>query len=280
MKKNIIIVSFVSLVIILVIATIYFADPFKVNKSVNVSLPIINTKMKINDSYSKDRYNVYYNINIIAGADPETFEIYDKENIDIFNQYSRDKNNLYLRGDRVSDVDLSSMKFVGSYIVDKYRIHKTNETSKSIKSFLDLDTLSGLDYEVLKDKNGVYFGDFYSDLVFTKIEQADTQSFKLVGACGCAEKSCARYFSDKNRVYVESNFASTTYIDAETFEYLGNYYNSDGMPYSVSYAKDKNNVYYSCGRKLIGADAESFKVLKDGYAYDKNSKYYLGDKLD
>ena len=44
------------------------------------------------------------------------------------------------------------------------------------------------------------------------------------------------------------------------------------------YAKDTWNVFY-CGEKLTGASSNSFKVLKDGYAKDNWNVFYCGEKI-
>ena len=57
-------------------------------------------------------------------------------------------------------------------------------------------------------------------------------------------------------------------VDLQTFEILAN----------EDYAKDKNNVYFY-GRKLEGADSESFEILVDRFSRDKKNIYFCKEKI-
>lgn len=107
------------------------------------------------------------------------------------------------------------------------------------------------------------------------VSETDISSPEKIGQCGSVEKSSTSYFKDKNTIFVGNEAIKS--IDVQSFEYLGSYTVLEGLPYSVSYAKDKNVVYYSCGKILNNADTLTFTDLKNGYAKDKNSVWYLAE---
>ena len=62
-------------------------------------------------------------------------------------------------------------------------------------------------------------------------------------------------------------------VDLKTFENLST------PIFSTNYYKDKNNIYYRDGNKFIkveNVDTESFKVIDNDNAEDKNRKYFKG----
>ena len=165
-------------------------------------------------------------------------------------------------------------------------VAKINKGVRDINSFV-MGTIS----EIAHDNYHVYLPDEYranrypGDSTNTQwwnpVIGANKETFKYMGVCASVEKSSASYYKDSNYVYVEGN--TQIGIDAATFEFLGNYTNTDGMGYSSAYARDKYNVYFGCGvnRDQSGnpIDKKTFVVLGNGYAKDKNRIWFLGYEM-
>ena len=215
--------------------------------------------------YAKDNNNVYYRSSVILNADPNSF-VYLGNN----SEYSKDKNNVYYRGEIIANADSPSFVLVGSYAKDKNHIFSSN---KILSIEIDPSTFS-VTGATVKDNKRVYFYDYYAD-TYNLMPYVNAPTFQAIGACGSVEKSSSFYYKDKNHVFVENT--PITAIDVSSFQYFGQYYNTWGMPYSVAYAKDKNNIYYGCGEVLKDADAVTFIDLKDGYVKDKSTVWYLGN---
>jgi len=133
---------------------------------------------------------------------------------------------------------------------------------------VDVDSFTTFKYGYAKDKNYVYgMGEIISG--------ADIKSFHYVGLCQCVEKSCASFFQDSNKVYIENNPADN--MDSATFQYFGIFSSPDEMmPTSNAISKDKNGIYYACGKSIKNVDLKSFQVLKYGFFEDKNNVYRTG----
>lgn len=119
---------------------------------------------------------------------------------------------------------------------------------------IDIESFVALSQIYAKDKNNVFTP---SGVLIG----ADAQSFRVV-----SEKN-GLYGADKQYVYFMdevSNVADPMTIEAD----------------EIGFIKDKNNVYWrtwSSGFNVLdGADAATFKSIKEYYGYDKNYIYYSG----
>ncbi len=70
----------------------------------------------------------------------------------------------------------------------------------------------------------------------------DERVKKEIRVCKSFEKDRASYYLDEKNVYVEDKVLDGA--DPKTFIFLANYEHDIG---SISYAKDKSNVYFNCG---------------------------------
>ncbi len=149
---------------------------------------------------------------------------------------------------------------------------------------IDANSFSSIDSDIIKDANIIYYRDYYNNNTYIPIKNIDPKTFEKVGTCASVEKSRGRYFKNKDHVFKEEyssagyNIVPIEYVDVSSFEFLGEFYAIDEVPYSTSYSKDKNNVYSSCGDILKDADTNSFSVLGNGYAKD-NSRVWLNGKI-
>ena len=238
----------------------------------------------------RDKNAVYDRGKMIKGLDPVTFE-------DLNGNFYKDKNGVYYEGMLMKGIDSKSFEpFVNyTHVKDKNGIYsfyqKENEVvveKVEISPEIDLKTLQPIENysEYSKDKNNVYYH-------FKKIEGADIKTFEPEGySIG----------KDKMGVYYETRKVNG--VDVNSFEVLKN-----------DFFKDKNNVYYKNKKLEIfkpknfevidyslvkqnedlyyftedennntkfvpleskNVDIDTFQILDDDYAKDKNNAYYKG----
>ena len=122
---------------------------------------------------------------------------------------------------------------------------------------VDLGTFKVLNDKYAKDVKNVYF--------------SGNKSFEDVDA-GTFEVLPADYSKDKNNVYSPENgwIQRVNGANPKTIKVLNQFY-----------LKDDKNVFFN-DKKILGADANSFIALdkENGYAKDKNSVYYFGQKVE
>ena len=240
----------------------------------------------ISHGYGKDKNGVYYFAQKIVNADIRSFTLlrdssYPSSEGLASNWYAKDKNNVYYRSDVIKNADVQSFKYLGDeYAKDKNRVYYGG---RMLAIEVDPASFAIVGGGAIKDSKRVYFRNYNED-TYKLVADVDAPSFQYVGVCGSLEASAGRYFKDKNHVFTQNYSVGNpvkpvSYIDVLSFHYFGNHGVAQGMPYSVSYAKDKNNVYRSCGAILDGADVATFEDLKDGYARSKNKVWYLEDLI-
>lgn len=190
--------------------------------------------------YYRDENNVYFitidsnqkvKFEKLSGANSKTFETFDS--------YEKDDKNVYISGNKLDGID--------------------------VKSF------EKLSYNIIKDKNGVYFLDaveenetFKIEVQKIKIEGIDFKTFINVD-------NSDQYYKDKNNVYYKKNdnMVKIKNSDVKTFEILSEY--------PGYYAKDKNNVYFK-GKKLEKIDSKTFETMQNNFVKDRNGVYIIEEK--
>lgn len=122
---------------------------------------------------------------------------------------------------------------------------------------VDLGTFKVLNDKYAKDVKNVYF--------------SGNKSFEDVDA-GTFEVLPADYSKDKNNVYSPENgwIQRINGANPKTIKVLNQFY-----------LKDDKNVFFN-DKKILGVDANSFIALdkENGYAKDKNTVYYFGQKVE
>lgn len=129
--------------------------------------------------YSKDAKQVYYLGKILTDADAKTFEV------QYFDNYEWDKNNIYKDGITVSTDAKNYKTLSGSYSKDSFKAYYN---LKEIQG-ADARTFEHVASRYAKDKNKVY----YQGRI---IEGADTKTFKDISGSNAHAK-------DKKRVYYQ-----------------------------------------------------------------------------
>lgn len=198
----------------------------------------IDTFQVISHLVAKDNNNVYVIDRIYPDLDARTFNKYSKDGLSLHYLYS-DKNGIYNLG------------------LD----------NKLVPLNLDIDTATNIDRFYIKDKDGVYF----SNYSITKINDADPETFHILGGCASVEKSYTEYAADKNHVFVGNQIIPG--IDPSQFVQIAKITSKDEeIPYSFFLWKDTKNIYVYCGTIIKEADYETFEY-RDGRAQDKNNYY-------
>ena len=232
-------------------------------------------------NFVKDYKNVYY---LDRESDGITYKVkvLDTKGIDIpsleflgdsYNQYYRDKNNIYFLNDKDDKMEFEKLAGAnpktfeiinGNFARDDKNVYFFNKKVIGV----DAKTFEEVGYDIVKDKNGVYFLENVSEEnenleIKTKNLKADGIDLKTL------KKLDNGYFKDKNSIYYElsGNLYKMKNVDLSTFEVLNSPYSS-----SVYFAKDKNNVYYN-GKKLDGIVPNDFEQIQSYFIKDKNGIY-------
>ena len=212
----------------------------------------VDTFEVLDDEYSKDKHNIYYDGITLSDVDMDTFQII------MPNYYAKDKNSVYSGHKKIKGANPKTIKVLNiAYVKDDKTVFSNFSFSNTLKN-ADVKSFEALGEYYGKDKNNVY-------LMGEKIKKADVKTFQVI-----SEESFNHYSKDKNNVYLE------TYIiegaDPKTFEIIKE---------KPTYSKDKKYLYYS-GKKideirdnLENMSAGVLDIIKNG-----NRIYANGNRLD
>jgi hypothetical protein len=259
-------------------------------------------------NYTNDDTSVYYDGNLVEGADAETFEVLNGYDI------GKDKNGVYYRDEIFMEADFDTLEEVNSwYYKDKDHVYysfntfqvipgadpdtfKANEmdvfaTDKNnvyrwgeILEGADPETYESLSYNLSRDKNYLYYRTERIELADPKTFEWKTPNIALDYIESYREEygndpttievdlsDYPEIYRDKNNIYIADQVVEGA--DPDTFEII-----------DQQYFKDKNYVYYNpywSGEpavikleKIEGADPDSFEVIREGLSKDKNSVFY------
>jgi hypothetical protein len=246
----------------------------------------------VGNCYAKDKGQVFFNIYCgqdnkyeLMKADPASF-------VEIYYNFSKDKNNVYFSGKPIVGADVKTFKLTyqshnmstsSYYSIDYKSAYYQNEPL--IESDPNTFTVIGEDSlgNYAKDKNHVYLGgsiikdadpatyggdwDFSPDYTYDKnhvfyrevaMPGADPKTFQDLGN---------GYAKDAEQVY----YATSTVIgaDSKTFAIITP---TDGV--SGNFAKDNKQVYLN-GKAISGSNPASYQLLTCGYAKDDKHVYYM-----
>lgn len=216
-------------------------------------------------SYAKDKNGIYLGTKLSTTIDANTYEV-------IGFLYSKDKNNVYLFGDRkIANADPATFTLISeeSYAKDKSHIFYYDNILKDA----DLATFELLDNEYSRDKNSVYKGQY-------KIDGADPATFVIFSY---------DLSKDKNGVYYNQTKVAT--VDTATMKYFSgdyyydknNFYSKDKIISGVDVSepiiaigdrifKNKTGIFVGDG-EAANVDASSFTNLNNGFYKDSTNIY-------
>ena len=245
------------------------------------------------DGYAlgRDKNAVYDRGKQIKGLDPVTFE-------DLSGNFYKDKNGVYYEGMLMKGIDPKSFEpFVNyTHVKDKNGIHHFYQKGNNvvvekveISPEIDLKTLQPIENysEYSKDKNNVYYN-------FKKIEDADVKTFESEGYSIGKDKTGVYYgthkvsgvdvnslevlkndfFKDKNNIYYKNkkieNFKPKNF---EVIDYSLVKQNED----LYYFTEDENDNTKFVLLESKNVDIDTFQILDEDYAKDKNNAYYKGE---
>jgi len=217
--------------------------------------------------FSKDQKNLYYGAIKVEGFDLESFQMLDSS------ETFRDKNYLYYRGERRSEIDVSTYKedIFGGYGKDRHHV------------FFYKKLILGADVATFKHLGDAYFVD--QDRVYhagVPIVGIDRKTVRQIGQFYIADEKHVWY---SNRLLEDATPETIDLLDGGTIHardaksaycFGMKIAGSDGPSFEIIwhyYSKDKNAVYYR-EKKLAGSDPKSFERLTGDYSKDKNQVYY------
>ena len=208
----------------------------------------IDNNIENEDDVENDNDDFVIQIEKLAGADRDTFEI--------VSVYGKDKNNLYFYNQKIKGINTKTFKLVGSgeFVVkdDKGVYYFVNREMKKLQN-ADSNTFEEVSKnEYYRDKNGVYYYDEYEGTM-TKLKGADPKTFEGISYT---------LGKDKNAIYKKENRLSG--IDPATFEEI-----------DAAFTKDKNNIYYE-DIPMKGIDPKTFEPFVNyTHVKDKNGIYHF-----
>ena len=208
----------------------------------------IDNNIENEDDAENDNVDFVIQIEKLAGADRDTFEI--------VSVYGKDKNNLYFYNQKIKGINTKTFKLVGSgeFVVkdDKGVYYFVNREMKKLQN-ADFNTFEEVSKnEYYRDKNGVYYYDEYEGTMI-KLKGADPKTFEGISYT---------LGKDKNAIYKKENRLSG--IDPATFEEI-----------DAAFTKDKNNIYYE-DVPMKGIDPKTFEPFVNyTHVKDKNGIHHF-----
>ena len=224
--------------------------------------------------YSKDKNNIYFRGKKISGVDKETFEKIDKYN------YSKDKNNIYYDDKKIEGVDKNTFELTydfgsvvnGYYSKDKNNVYYENKKLKGIdvKTFRKINRL--VDNFLIEDKNGFYIVEKDGSIAPIDGKEVDIENLSQL-----AIKT--NLYHDNNSMYFVRNHKLVKIKDAPKVDP----YNL--WTYNEKYINKNDIVYYldtdeETFKKLEKAENHEFRVYGNTeYAKGKKNVYFRGKIL-
>ena len=228
----------------------------------------------INQLYSKDKNNIYFRGKKISGADKDTFEKIDKYN------YSKDKNNIYYNDKKIEGADKNTFELTydfgsvvnGYYSKDKNNVYYENKKLKGIdvKTFKKISRL--VDNFLIEDKNGFYIVEKDGSIAPIDGKEVDIENLSQL-----AIKT--NLYHDKDSMYFVKNHKLVKIKAAPKVD-----------PYNLSTYNDKyinkyDVVYYldtdeGAFKKLEKAESHQFSAYGNTeYAKGRKNVYFKGKIL-
>src|SRR5688572_21346660 len=194
-------------------------------------------------TYARDKNQVYYNGNVIPDADSATFELLES-------YYSRDKNNVYVSGN-IFSTDSANFEFLrGNLMRDSQHIYWAAEIiSDDPSNFTIIDDSTPTTY--WKDSNYIFFNS-------SPIDTASMDTFEIIDDT---------YSRDDSNVFYRNDVISQA--DIASFEII-----------ESPYSKDDFSVFFM-ENIIPDADPQTFQILNIKFqcSADAQTAFYQGDPI-
>ena len=218
----------------------------------------------INQLYSRDKNNIYYDNKKIEGADLSTFQRIDEY------IYSKDKNNIYFRGKKISGVDKETFEKIDkyNYSKDKNNIYYDDKKIEGVdKNTFELtyDFGSVVNEYYSKDKNNVYYEN-------KKLKGIDVKTFRKIN------RLVDNFLiEDKNGFYIVEKDGNVTPIDSKEVDIE----NLSQLAIKTNLYHDNNSMYFVRNHKLVKikdapkVDPYNLWTYNEKYINKNDIVYYL-----
>ncbi|MFT5265219.1 MAG: hypothetical protein ACI8YQ_003970 [Polaribacter sp.] len=219
--------------------------------------------------YSKDDFQIYFDGEVVVGADSRTFEVIDygkgkDSNFHYYGKsiinspqtfkelskgYSIDSLSVYYKWSLIKDAKPEGFVILNQFwSKDNSYIYLEGEKTELI----EFNTFSLIKGKYVKDKNSV----FYLSSIINEVDSKTTESV-----------DSWNWIRDKNSYFFKGEKVKD--IDYASFQILKN-----------DYSKDKNRVYFRL-EPLNEIDVQSFQTTNGTYGgRDKSGEYYKGENLN
>lgn len=207
------------------------------------------TFQTIDDYYSRDKNKVYIEFGVIDGADSASFEV-------LGFGYSRDKKDVYYKYKRIEGANVNSFKILnGVYALDGYNVFILGEKINDV----DVSSYTVLDDGYSKDSKRAYYVALEAENVYdiTYVDDVNVGNF-IVLSDGFAR--------DDNSVFKNGKKMNVSNISS--FKIL-----------NKTYSRDSRKIF-AFHNEIVGASYSSFAVLSERYARDRKYVYEYGRKLE
>lgn len=218
----------------------------------------------INQLYSRDKNNIYYDNKKIEGADLPTFQRIDEY------IYSKDKNNIYFRGKKISGVDKETFEKIDkyNYSKDKNNIYYDDKKIEGVdKNTFELtyDFGSVVNEYYSKDKNNVYYEN-------KKLKGIDVKTFRKIN------RLVDNFLiEDKNGFYIVEKDGSVAPINSKEVDIE----NLSQLAIKTNLYHDNNSMYFVRNHKLVKikdapkVDPYNLWIYNEKYINKNDIVYYL-----
>lgn len=214
---------------------------------------------EMDELYSKDKNNIYYKGERIIGVDIPTFEKLDKY------VYSKDKNNIYFRGKKITGADKNTFEKIDErqYSKDKNNIYYENKIIEGA----DRNTFEILNHYYSKDKNNIYYEN-------KKLKGIDVKTFGKINKIFQVDNFIVE---DKNGVYIVETDGNLVPINSDEVDIKS----LSQLVRKTNLYQDKNNMYFVKNHKLEKiknapkVDEFNLFVYNDRYINKYDEVYYL-----
>lgn len=219
----------------------------------------VTTFTAIHRYFSKDKFNVYYNTQLVPGLDGESFEL-------INNNYAKDKNNYYLFGFPSEEISIPQ-KITDSRLTLEILEHPFSKNTEKV--FYKNKVINGINPKMAMVIGSSYIKDDQKVFKRTEIvKDADPLSFKIPEQIQAYHDSDFFALDDHSVYYDKYKLPNA---DPKTFVIIG-----------LDYGKDDKHVFFK-NKVVHNVDVSSFKIYNHGHgdedAEDKNGTFSKGIKI-
>ncbi len=223
----------------------------------------------LSDWHARDKHNVYSTFEVLAGADPSTYEILEAPSGMLRTRFTRDARQVFFERTLIKDADAASFEVIDEFHGrDKARVFHCRDLFADV----DVESFRGLGNSFAVDKHHAYY---YMRIV----APADAQSFSVLNPnyWGSFAKDARQVYDHAAQLLPDADPASfeqcgeSLYGKDKAHAYYGSYQlkNADPATFALinsNYAKDKKQVYVH-QQVIDNADPDSFQVLHDNHSF-------------